>query len=394
MNRFGIHKNTLWLMAIYLAIVCSITLRSYVESTHFVTPDSEFYFRVAENINNGKGLIAPEVYPFDGKTPEVHFAVWPVGYPVMIAFVSKISGLSVLVASKVINLIFLGFIFLLLHRWFKTDAWFPALYFFSFAKMEVFSYSWSEGAFLFFVLLLCYWLSQLDTRLLLLKVIICLVALFFLRYAAVVFFLYVGLFGLYQYYKGNKKQSFILIASVVIAIIPCLLYLWNNQIQNGYYSGLERFTPDEMSSWFAIKSSFVGFIDAFLFASHYFVIKNNLTWIFMLFTTLQLLFYVFLWLRRKSIMQPFFNQTAWIMLSMGFVYLIFVGVLQRLHACSYFDYRILAPFSTLLFVVLFWSISQSKQPDFFEKTKRYIIGFMLICYLMNLPKWYLIDLVF
>lgn len=394
MKSVGIHKNTTWLIAIYIAIVCSIALRSYVESTHFVTPDSEFYFRVAENITNGKGMIAPEVYPFNENTEEVHFAVWPVGYPLLIAFVSKASGLSVLVASKVVNVVFLGFIFLLLHHWFKKEAWLPALYFFSFAKMEVFSYSWSEGVFLFFVLLLCYWLSNLDSRFLMLKVIFTLVALFLLRYAGIVFFLYVGVFGFYRYYKGDKKQAYALIASVFFALIPCLVYLWNNQVQNGYYSGLERFTPDEMSNWFAISSSLVGLADEFLFASHYFIIKNNLTMVFVLFTVLQVIFYVFLWRSRKLILKPFFNHSSLIMLSMGLVYLVFVGVLQRLHACSYFDYRILAPFSTLLFVAVFWSISKPNQPEFFYKNKKWIIGFMLICYLMNLPKWYLIELVF
>lgn len=387
-------KNKYWLLAIYIALVCAIALRSYVESTHFVTPDSEFYLRVAENITSGNGMIAPEVYPFDEQTPEVHFAVWPIGYPLMIAFVSKLSGVSLLVASKVVNLLFLGFIFMLFHRWFKKDAWFPALYFFSFAKMEVFSYSWSEGAFLFFVLLLCYWLSHLCTRFLLIKIVFCLIMLFLLRYAAIIFFLFVGVFGMYQFYSGDKAKAKTLVSSVVVAAIPCFLYLWNNHVNNGYYSGLDRFTPDEMSSWFAIKSSIVGLVNEFLFVSHYFVLKNNLTGIFILFTTLQLFLYVLLWRSRRLINRPFFNPVSWIMVVMSVVYLVFVGVLQRLHACSYFDYRILAPFSTLLFVAVFWSLSKSKQGVFFEKNKTWIIGFMFICYLMNLPKMYLIELMF
>ncbi len=386
--------NKFWLLALYVAIVCSIVLRSYVESTHFVTPDSEFYLRVAENINNGKGIIAPDVYPFDEQTPEVHFAVWPIGYPAMIALISKFSGLSLLVSSKVVNLIFLGLIFYLFHHWFKKDAWFPALYFFSYAKMEVFSYTWSEGAFLFFILLLCYWLSNLEKKFLFVKVVFCLIALFLLRYAGVIFFLYVGVFGIYQWYIGNKKKALVLVLSVCVAGVPCLLYLWNNQMNNGYYSGLDRFTPDEMSNWFAIKSSIVGLGNEFLFVSHYFVLKNNLTWIFILFTSLQFVLYVRLWRSRKLILQPLFNQASWIMVSMSIGYLVFVGVLQRLHACSYFDYRILAPFSTLFFVAVFGSISKSQQPDFFEKNKTWILGFMLICYVMSLPKMFLVDLLF
>lgn len=387
-------RETLWLIAIYVAIVCAISLRCSVEATNYVSFDSILYLKLAENISAGKGIVAPQTYPFDETVTESYFAIWPVGYPLLIVFLGKITGLNFLIASKVVNLLFLGFIFILLYLWFKKEAWFIALYFFSFSEMEVFSYTWSEGPFLFFVLFLCYLLTHLDTKYLVFKLVFCLISMFLLRYAGGIYFLFVGLYAIYHVYKGRKSKANILFLCIGIALLPCLWYLWNNYIQSGYFTGLVRFTPEEVSNWFTIKTSLVGVANEFLFASHYFVLKNNVTWVFCLFLTLQIIFYYVLWSKRSMIIKPFFSPEAILMMSMSFLYLFAAGVLQRLHACSYFDYRILAPFSLPLFLTLFWSISKGKQEVFFVSTKKWVVGYMVLCYIVNLPKYYLINLLF
>ena len=153
-------RGKIFLTALYFGIVLAIWLRVSVEATQYCTPDSNFYLKVAENLLSGKGLVRPNNYPFSKSTGDVYFAVWPAGYPVSIAALSFITNLPVLVSSKIVNLLFLGFTFLLLYKKMGRYAWFTALYFCSFGLLEVYSYTWSEGAFLFFILALAFILNK------------------------------------------------------------------------------------------------------------------------------------------------------------------------------------------------------------------------------------------
>lgn len=69
------------------------------------------------------------------------------------------------------------------------SAWFPALYFCSYGMLEVYSYTWSEGAFMFFVLYLCYVLHKSSIayrRFLFCEILLCLLCLAMLRYAGLI----------------------------------------------------------------------------------------------------------------------------------------------------------------------------------------------------------------
>src|SRR5688572_28640200 len=153
-------RGKLFLAALYTGIVLAIWLRVSVEATQYCTPDSNFYLKVAENLLSGKGLVRPNNYPFSKSTGDVYFAVWPAGYPITIAALSFLTNLPALISSKIVNLLFLGFTFILLYKKLGKYAWFPALYFCSFGVLEVYSYTWSEGAFLFFIIALAFILVQ------------------------------------------------------------------------------------------------------------------------------------------------------------------------------------------------------------------------------------------
>lgn len=126
-------KTNLWLL--YLGICLTLVLRIYAEETNYLSPDSHFYLRVANNLIDGKGLVGPKEYPFDEKAEESYFAIWPPGYPFLIAVTSYITKTSVFIASKIVNLVFLAFSFLLLYKWFGEKAWLPSLYYCSFGML-------------------------------------------------------------------------------------------------------------------------------------------------------------------------------------------------------------------------------------------------------------------
>ena len=70
-------------------------------------------------------------------------------------------------------------------------------------------------------------------------------------------------------------------------------------------------------------------------------------------------------------------------------YLIGIIVLRKLSPFDKFDYRIMAPFSTPIYLALFYTFT--RQPEFFRKTSKWIIAFMLLSLVMNLPKVFLFE---
>lgn len=121
-----------------------------METTGYLSPDSEYYLELAQNLLEGRGFYRSADYPIpETKTPEnqIFFSAWPVGYPVVIFLATKILGTSAWLASKIINLICLGFLLLLLRRINRNEAVFLALVLYSFTFLEVYSYTWSEAPF-------------------------------------------------------------------------------------------------------------------------------------------------------------------------------------------------------------------------------------------------------
>ncbi len=147
------YEPDLKLFSLFTVIAAIIILRVSVERTGYTSPDSLYYLEVAQNILLGKGFYfsgvnaAPES---SGK--QTYFAIWPLGYPVLIAGVAFITALPVFWASKVVNLISLGLCFYLFRIMNKERAYLLALPLTSFTFFEVFSFTWSEAPFLLGIL--------------------------------------------------------------------------------------------------------------------------------------------------------------------------------------------------------------------------------------------------
>ena len=79
------------------------------------------------------------------------------------------------------------------------------------------------------------------------------------------------------------------------------------------------------------------------------------------------------------------------LLGFGLFYLLAIVALRRIQPFDPFDYRILAPFSLPLFVLLFGRLTKPDVQDYFEKVKPWVVGFMLLSLVVNLPKQYLME---
>ena len=143
------NKGKYLLALIYIAMITIVSFRVAVHPTYYTTHDSYYYLKQAAIIKNIFG--ADDTID---RLSEIKkdFSTWPVGYPLSIGIVSYITKTTPLVASKIVNILFLGFLCLLLYRWHGEKAWFLAISLFSYGSLEVISETWSETPFIFFCL--------------------------------------------------------------------------------------------------------------------------------------------------------------------------------------------------------------------------------------------------
>ena len=387
-------RGTFFLVLLYVGLVITILLRAYVEATHYCSPDSNFYLKTAENLLNHKGLVRPNNYPFSKSTGDVYFAVWPAGYPVLIAGLSFLTKLPVLVSSKLVNLLFLGFTFMLLHKWLGKIAWFPALYFCSFGMLEVYSYTWSESAFLFFVIWLGYILQQNHQQIFspgkwqFLPLTLCLVGLFLFRYAGLVYFFLIFGFMLWYGLRKNYRLALHYFAALALSSTFVLAYLFYNYYQTGFYTGGARIFPEQESLSYFFEVLFKGLANQFFLARNYYFYGYT-DYLFSALLLAQLVVCGLLIYNRKLLTKPTFDAKATTLLLLGGFYLVAIIVLRKLSPFDKFDYRILAPFGMPVFLALFYTVS--RHPVFFRKTCKWVVAFMLLSLLMNLPKVYLLE---
>ena len=96
MNKYIPHVSIILCSVLYFFVTKDFPLG--------VTPDSIDYFKIATSFSNGNwGTINDKLVTH-----------WPLGYPILLSFFSQITGLSVLAAGKILNLILFvinGFVF-------------------------------------------------------------------------------------------------------------------------------------------------------------------------------------------------------------------------------------------------------------------------------------------
>lgn len=142
LNRFA-------LLFQFLLICAVVYLKLRADSAYFLTPDSHYYLQAAQNLLNGKGY----VITVEGK--QTFCAIWPIGYSALIAGMAWLTTLSVETASKIVNLLALAGCFWLILRHFQEKAWFVALGFSASSLVQLYTNTWSETVFVFFVLGFC-----------------------------------------------------------------------------------------------------------------------------------------------------------------------------------------------------------------------------------------------
>lgn len=389
-----IKKPIVLLCLFFIAIAGTICLRIYVEETSYISPDSHFYIRVAQNIVNGKGIVAPIVYPFDKFTEEKPLCMWPAGYPLLIAGMAKFID-NVMIASKVTNILFIGLCLLLFYLSYKWKGIIMGLIFCFYGVLEVFSYTWSEGAFIFGLLVLWQLIvyqyhNKITSKYFILGVGFTLSYLFAIRYVGIVYIGFIFLLGTYYGYKNNRKKMWEVWTSLLLPTCFIAAYLYYNYTNSGLISGSDRFFPfAEPLDDFLIGLA-QGLVNEFTIArNYYFRNYSDYLYLSLLLIQLTVTTYIILVFKKEQVKWTW-SVDSKTLLIMSFFYLISIVILRKLSPFDPFNYRILAPFSFLFWVAILKELAAHEK--LWKKIKCPIIGFLLLSLIMNLPKVYLLSL--
>ncbi|OZI07782.1 hypothetical protein BWI93_12500 [Siphonobacter sp. BAB-5385] len=357
------------LAAFYSLLIC--------EGLRFVpdqgcTPDSYAYLESALALSSGEG------YQWHGGWN----TLWPLGYSACIAFVHWLLPVSLLWASKLVNLLAIYGLLYVLHRTYGNRAYVMGSALGYLTKMAI--YTWSETLFIVILVLVClqlyrHWTHEAANSFAFLGLSY---AAFLVRYMGG--FVGVSLAIATVYFQQNRLH---LQAQWSLRMFSTLavgygLYFGVNLWQGDSLWGGARFVETEplpallggiAQGWF---NEFIVLRDA--------AVDDPLLWVSLL-IELALFIYIFNVYSWKG--TTFNLSRASIYLYVGGVYGLIITFLRLISPFDPLNYRLLAP-TTLLgcLAALDW-LSSPLQARYWEKVKRPVLLFFIMIPLTNLlPK--------
>lgn len=217
-------------------------------ASYYISPDSSGYIREASNLLEGNGFYSNRLAGYDS-----WFASWPIGYPVLIALFTFISGHSVYFSSKLLSIALVGVGLFVLRLRFKQDAWIFSLIYLNIGFLNIYKFTWSENP---FILSLIIWgislaaIVELEIPKKRWYIILLFgnLSAFLTRYFGIVTILFTGfvllLYVLY-YLSSNRCASVLtkikglLCVETISSVVVCL-YLFMNRTMSGTISGVNR----------------------------------------------------------------------------------------------------------------------------------------------------------
>jgi hypothetical protein len=344
-----IYREDWYLFFIYLAISILIILNSYFMTNGYLSPDSTNYLSLAQNLINGNGYIISS----DRMQP---FAVWPIGYPTLIAIVSYLTGLSVFWASKVLNIFLIGLIFLLLRKYYKKDTYLIALLFTWGSYIYLYFYTWSESFFIFSLILFSvsvYEFIKAEKPKIQNYIFIFLSALllYFSRYIGAFGFGIVGLLGIFFLVLNKNKKGLGLVVLSFLGLIIVVLNLYINYKLTGYPTGMPRIKSPETNLelfYELIKALFYEIIIPFHSGGW------KAIFVFIIQVTVFLIGYKLYGLNNADIrLRNMFNDKYLleiIFIVLGLIYLVIIVLMRWLFQFDTFNFRLLSPATILVYM--------------------------------------------
>jgi hypothetical protein len=275
----SLHFSEIMMIAVFLCVSALIMWRSYFAG-FCLSPDASNYLRTAESILSGNGFHA---YAEAG-WKDYYFSHWPIGYPLLIACVSYVTGTEVYLASKILSILILGAIFVLLYLRFKRQAWVYALIMIGFpCVITDFHFPWSEQPFLLGSLWLIFEIYDViiqdkPKKYHYFNILIASLLMFFVRYVGLQA---VGIIGCAIIYfmavqKIQKKSmTHKIVPLIIVATIVALtvfIYLYLNYVNTGHAGGSYAHERGEIHSFGYAITSFVQIVKGQILLMKYFLV--------------------------------------------------------------------------------------------------------------------------
>lgn len=237
-------------------LLCMLALllafgRSYFVEDGYFSRDTSNYLRLSENILLGNGLQVPN----DGSQPAglTHFAIWPVGYPLMIASVAATLKVSTYLAARLVNALLLLISMLVIGSTFGRKGLLLCPLLALGGTADIFANTWSEAPFICFLIsfsaVLGRALTAEEGRGI--KAAFLLLSLGILLFAS----RYIGAFAAgilvlaaaYKCYCRKMQQGVWLALAATAMSAFMFLYLAYNASQTGFATGMSRTVAPESS---------------------------------------------------------------------------------------------------------------------------------------------------
>lgn len=214
--------------------------RIVVSPSGGLSPDSYHYLESAQYLSLGQGYLTT----FGGHT--AYNVTWPIGYPLGIAVLHSLSGLSVFWCSKLLNYLVWLSCFVASWRLMGSRAWFVVLPLCTGNAVKLLSYTWSECLFLGILLLFCWHLSRYRSAVQL-RYWIALwgltVSLFLVRYVGGIVLVALGLWAIGAWLRNDRNTALKILTTSTLALAFMLAYLLHNDWQTGYWFGERSLAP-------------------------------------------------------------------------------------------------------------------------------------------------------
>lgn len=375
-----ISKNNMLLLLVFVLGSLAIVLRAVFFEGYYLSPDSKEYLGLAQNLLDGNGFFLAKG---DGK---VFFSVWPVGYPILVAGISMIFHTSVIWGSKILNIIFLLLILLLIKHVFKQHS--HTYYFLLLwaSYIEIFSFSWSEAAFIFGLLWFSYSvyffvinghplnsISLFGSSL----------YLFLIRYIGGFSVCFVGVMAVYCFILKRYKESIALIVVLFFQTILVASYLYNNFQETGYITGISRPAAAENN-----LEMLISLLGAIFFEASPLLSGCGEYWKFIVSLIVQSIVVIVFasnfskYYVKKDYKNDKFAITC---LCVGLFYLVSIISLRWISNFDDLGYRFLAPGTFLLIISLVSHMRTKCNEEGFRAFSNCFIFMSLLSYIINVP---------
>ena len=378
---------------VFLSIFISVTLLIFMQSYFFgayISPDSTNYLRAAQSLRDGYGF---RMNAAAGDT-ESYFSVWPIGYPAMIAFVSKITNTEIYLSSKILSAVILTIIFMMIYIRFRKNAWLYALIGVNMGFLRIFYYTWSEQPFILGLI----WISFTSIDILESEHIkyhhyisICLASLFLFlsRYIGTFSIGIIGILAVYHFAFGilGKKREYIkkaVLLFTIAAIVTgfAIIYFFYNLKYSGYLTGIARAPISDNPFVLFLRLCQAQIVEMENVFYGFFVMSHGIA--FTLYILCAIMVFRFLHKNHRTFYR-YIPVSAFSFLLIGLLYWLSIVAMRFSAQFDGFGYRLLFP-ASMLFIWGIFSIIEHYHNMVLERIncgiKRYILTFAIILSLL------------